>query len=55
METRLRGYDNISQMTYLKNELYDLRVMSLEDELHRREQKNARMQFVLIVVLAITS
>ncbi|ABN51866.1 MAG TPA: hypothetical protein DEF39_09955 [Hungateiclostridium thermocellum] len=53
METRLRGYDNISQMTYLKNELYDLRVMSLEDELHRREQKNARMQFVLIVVLAI--
>jgi len=30
METRLRGYDNISQMTYLKNELYDLRVMSLK-------------------------
>ncbi|HOQ01947.1 MAG TPA: hypothetical protein PK604_14270 [Acetivibrio clariflavus] len=53
METRLRGYDNISQMTYLKNELYDLRVMFLEDELHRREQKNARMQFVLIVVLVI--
>ncbi|HOM02748.1 MAG TPA: hypothetical protein PLH43_07975 [Acetivibrio sp.] len=53
METRLRGYDNISQMTYLKNELYDLRVMSLEDELTRREQKNARMQFVLIIVLVI--
>ncbi|GAE86927.1 hypothetical protein [Acetivibrio straminisolvens] len=53
METRLRGYDNISQMTYLKNELYDLRVVSLEDELNRREQKNARMQFVLILVLVI--
>lgn len=53
METRLRGYDNISQMTYLKNELYDLRVTSLEDELNRREQKNSRMQLILVLILAL--
>lgn len=53
METRLKGYDNISQMAYLKNELYDLRVVALEEELNRRKTSNERTQFVLIIVLAI--
>ncbi len=53
METRLKGYDNTSQMAYLKNELYDLRVVALEDELNHRKGSNERTQFVLIVVLVI--
>ncbi len=53
METRLKGYDNISQMAYLKNELDEFRVMALEDELAKRERINARLQMILIVVLAI--
>ncbi len=53
METRLKGYDNTSQMAYLKNELYDLRVVALEDELNHRKASNERTQFVLIVVLVI--
>ncbi len=52
METRLRGYDNISQMAYLKNELDELRVTALEDELRLRQAKNFRAQFVLIIILA---
>lgn len=53
IETRLKGYDNTSQMTYLKNELYDLRVAALEEELNRRKTSNERTQFVLIAVLLI--
>ena len=53
METRLKGYDNTSQMAYLKNELYDLRVVALEDELNHRKASNERTQFVLIAVLLI--
>lgn len=53
IETRLKGYDNTSQMAYLKNELYDLRVAALEEELNRRKASNERTQFVLIAVLLI--
>lgn len=53
METRLKGYDNTSQMAYLKNELYDLRVAALEEELNRRKASNERTQFVLIAVLLV--
>ena len=53
METRLKGYDNTSQMAYLKNELYDLRVVALEEELNHRKASNERTQFVLIVVLIV--
>ena len=51
MESRLKGYDNISQMTYLKNELDDMRVHTLEEELDKRKQKNERTQLVLIIIL----
>lgn len=53
METRLKGYDNIGQMTYLKNELDQFRVRELEAELEQRERSNARIQLVLIVVLMV--
>jgi len=53
METRIKGYDNTSQMAYLKNELDNFRIRALEDELERRERTNARLQMVLIVVLAV--
>lgn len=53
METRLKGYDNTSQMAYLKNELYDLRVVALEEELNHRKASNERTQFVLIAVLVV--
>lgn len=53
METRLKGYDNISQMVYLKNDIDSFRIRFLEDELEKRERSNARIQFVLIGVLAI--
>ncbi|MCX7748172.1 MAG: hypothetical protein N2645_15000 [Clostridia bacterium] len=53
METRLRGYDNTSQMTYLKNELYEQRVIALEQELKRRQDKNARTQLVLLIILGL--
>lgn len=52
METRLKGYDNVSQMTYLKNELDSFRVRALEEELEKRERSGARIQMALIVVLA---
>jgi len=51
METRLRGYDNVSQMSYLKNELDEFRVRALEDELERRMKTNSRIQLLLIVIL----
>jgi len=53
METRLKGYDNISQMTYLKNELDEFRIRNLEIELERRERKNSLLQMILIICLAI--
>lgn len=53
METRLRGYDNISQMAYLKNEMDEFRIRNLEDELERRERKNSRLQMVLVMVLVV--
>ena len=51
METRLRGYDNISQMQYLKNEIDAFRVAELEKELEKRKRKNGAIQFALIGVL----
>lgn len=53
METRLKGYDNVSQMTYLKNEIDEFRVHSLEEELEQKERSNAKLQFVLVVILGI--
>ncbi|TYQ16050.1 UNVERIFIED_CONTAM: hypothetical protein Cloal_2552 [Acetivibrio alkalicellulosi] len=53
METRLNGYDNVSQMAYLKNELDEFRVRSLEEELKRRENSNSRIQLVLVGVLMV--
>ncbi|MGK9251043.1 hypothetical protein [Paenibacillus humicus] len=53
METRLKGYDNISQMEYLKNEVDEFRVVALEDDLKRRERSNSRLQLVLIAVLIV--
>lgn len=53
METRLKGYDNISQMTYLKNEIDEFRIRTLEEELEKRERSNEKIQMVLIIVLGI--
>jgi Flp pilus assembly protein TadB len=53
METRLKGYDNISQMAYLKNELDEFRIRALEDELKKRQNSNSRIQLVLIIILMI--
>lgn len=53
METRLKGYDNISQMAYLKNEFDEFRIRALEDELEKRERTNSRLQMILIVVLVV--
>lgn len=53
METRLKGYDNISQMTYLKNEIDEFRVRALEEELAQRQAANERLQFFLIVILVV--
>ncbi len=53
METRLKGYDNISQMLYLKNEIDEFRIRDLEQELTRRERANEKLQFILVVILII--
>lgn len=53
METRLRGYDNVSQMVYLKNEVDEFRILALESDLQARERSNARIQLILIVILMI--
>lgn len=53
METRLKGYDNVSQMAYLKNEIDEFRIRELEAELERRERANNKIQLVLIIVLGI--
>lgn len=53
METRLKGYDNISQMVYLKNEVDSYRILALEEDLEHRQRTNSRIQLILIVVLGI--
>jgi hypothetical protein len=53
MQTRINGYDNTAQMGYLKNELDGLRLVRLEKELQKRENKNVRAQFVLLLVLGL--
>lgn len=53
METRLKGYDNISQMVYLKNEVDSYRIVALEEDLERRQRTNSRIQLVLIGVLVV--
>lgn len=53
METRLKGYDNISQMVYLKNEVDSYRVLALEEDLEHRQRMNSRIQLILIGVLVI--
>ncbi len=53
METRLRGYDNIAQMQYLKNEIDAFRVAELEKELEKRRRQNDKVQFALICVLVL--
>ena len=53
METRLRGYNNIAQMQYLKNEIDRYRVTELENELAKRVRTNNMIQIALIVILGI--
>jgi len=53
MEIRLRGYDNIAQMLYLKNEIDQFRVDALEKEMDKRQAANDKLQLVLVVVLGI--
>ncbi len=53
IETRLKGYDNTSQMAYLKNEVDEFRIRALEEELTKREAANGKLQLVLIVILVI--
>ena len=53
METRLRGYDNTSQMLYFKNEIDAFRMQTLEKELAKRKSQNTKLQLVLIIVLAV--
>ena len=53
METRLKGYDNTSQMGYLKNEIDEFRVRALETELQKRQASNEKLQLTLIVVLIV--
>lgn len=53
METRLKGYDNISQMVYLKNEVDSYRILALEEDLEKRQRTNSRIQLVLILVLVV--
>lgn len=53
METRLKGYDNISQMVYLKNEVDSYRIIALEEDLEKRQRVNSRIQLVLILILVI--
>ena len=53
METRLRGYDNIAQMQYLKNEIDRYRVNDLEAELAKRVKTNNAIQITLIIILGM--
>jgi len=53
LETRLRGYDNVSQMQYLKNEIDQYRVTELEAQLAKRVRTNNMIQIALIVILGM--
>ena len=53
METRLRGFDNVTQMQYLKNEIDRYRVTELEAELAKRVRTNNMIQVALIVILGV--
>jgi Flp pilus assembly protein TadB len=53
METRLRGYDNTTQMYFLKSELDAFRLNNLEKELTKRMASNNKLQFILVIVLGI--
>jgi hypothetical protein len=53
METRLRGYDNVSQMQYLKNEIDHYRVTELENDLSARVRTNDLIQLVLLGILGV--
>lgn len=53
METRLRGYDNVSQMQYLKNEIDYFRITELENELEKRVRNNSVIQFSLLIILIL--
>jgi len=53
MQTRLRGYDNISQMLYFKNEIDAFRMETLEKELAKRQSQNSKLQMILVIVLAL--
>jgi hypothetical protein len=53
METRLRGYNNVSQMQYLKNEIDYYREKQLTDELERKIRSNNTVQLALIGVLVL--
>lgn len=53
METRLRGYDNVTQMQYLKNEIDRYRISALEAELEKRVRTNNMIQIALIFILGV--
>ena len=53
METRLRGYDNTSQMHYLKIEIDRYRTTEMENELAKRVRTNNMIQIALIGVLGL--
>ncbi|GHU50717.1 hypothetical protein AGMMS49975_02310 [Clostridia bacterium] len=53
METRLRGYDNVAQMQYLKNEIDKFRLTELENELNKRVRTNNIIQIALLCVLGL--
>lgn len=53
MQTRLRGYDNTSQMLYFKNEIDAFRMETLEKELAKRKASNSKIQMILVLVLGV--
>jgi len=53
METRLNGYDNVSRMQYLKNDLDRSRISELETELEKRIAKNNVIQTSIIIILGL--
>jgi len=53
MQTRLRGYNNINQMLYFKNEIDGFRMELLEKELAKRQSQNSKIQMILVIVLAV--
>jgi hypothetical protein len=53
IETRLRGYDNISQLSYFKNEIDSIRISELNKEIESRIKKNNIIQILLVIVLIL--